>query len=202
MLRVSIRGRAVTPVIAVLFAAPALVAAQSSAASVPFPQRIDIGSSYQSTAARVGDNLLITGQPTAAALRELKRQGYTTVINLRTPAEMARIGFDEPALVRELGMTYVYLPMRGDKEFPYTPASVTAFARALDQAGGSKVLLHCTVAWRASHLWAAYLVAHKKMSVAEAIRHGQAINLMREHGGAPMADLLGRRIPELREMDH
>ena len=202
MVHVSIRARMISSLIAALLAAPALVAAQSPAAPVPFPQKIDIGSSYQSTAARVGDNLLITGQPTAAALRELKRQGYTTVINLRTPAEMARIGFDEPALVRELGMRYVYLPMRGDTEFPYTPAAVTAFARALEEAEGSKVLLHCTVAWRASHLWAAYLVAHKKMSVAEAIRHGQAINLMREHGGAPMADLLGRRIPELAEMNH
>ena len=188
--------------LAVAFMLPAMSEAQSSATSVPFPQKIDIGNSYQSTAARVGDDLLITGQPTASALRELKRQGFTTVINLRTPAEMARIDFDEPALLRELGMRYVYLPMRGDAEFPYEPAAVTAFARALEEAEGSKVLLHCTVAWRASHLWAAYLVAHKKMPVAEAIRHGQAINLMREHGGAPMADLLGRRIPELTGMNH
>src|SRR5688500_9114372 len=201
MAHLSTRVLTVSSLAAALMAVPALTDAQRPAA-VPFPQKIDIGNSYQSTAARVGDNLLITGQPTAAALRELKRQGYTTVINLRTPAEMARIGFDEPALVRELGMRYVYIPMRGDNEFPYTPAAVTAFARALEQAEGGKVLLHCTVAWRASHLWAAYLVAHKGMPVAEAIRHGQAINLMREHGGAPMADLLGRRIPELTEMSH
>ena len=182
-----------------LLTLPALASAQSSQGGFPFPQRIEIGTSFQSTAARVGDNVLITGQPTAEALRELKRQGYTTVINLRSPAEMARLSFDEAALVRELGMKYVYLPMRGDSDYPYTPAAVTQFAAALEEAGDGKVLFHCTVAWRASHLWAAYLVQHKKLPVAEAIRHGQAINLMREHGGAPMEDFLGRRIPELRQ---
>ena len=182
-----------------LFILPALASAQSSEGRSPFPQRIEIGTSFQSTAARVGDNLLITGQPTAEALRELKRQGYTTVINLRSPAEMARLSFDEAALVRQLGMKYVYLPMRGDRDYPYTPAAVTQLAEALAEAKGEKVLFHCTVAWRASHLWAAYLVQHKNMPVAEAIRHGQAINLMREHGGTPMEDFLGRRIPELRQ---
>ena len=87
-------------------------------------------------------------------------QGVTTVVNLRSPPEMARVSFDEAALVKQLGMDYVYLPMRGTAELPYSPAAVKSFAAAMSNAKG-KVLLHCTVAWRASHLWAAYLIQYR-----------------------------------------
>ena len=77
--------------------------------------------------AKVGDDLFITGQPTEAGLREMQKRGVTTVVNLRTPPELARIGFDEPALIQQLEMTYVYLPVRGDTTYPYSPATVKAF---------------------------------------------------------------------------
>jgi protein tyrosine phosphatase (PTP) superfamily phosphohydrolase (DUF442 family) len=47
--------------------------------------------------------MYIAGQPTADGIRQLPDQGVTTVVNLRTPAEMARVGFDEAALVASLG---------------------------------------------------------------------------------------------------
>ncbi len=96
--------------------------------------------------------MFISGQPTERGLRDLRAQGVTTVVNLRSPEEMSkRVPFDEAALVKELGMEYVYLPMRGTPEFPYSPAAVKSFAAAMSSAKG-KVLLHCTIAWRASHM--------------------------------------------------
>ena len=56
------------------------------------------------------------------------------------------------------------LPVRGNAEFPYSPKTVTAFSQALKDANG-KVLLHCTIAWRASHLWAAYLISERGIAV-------------------------------------
>src|SRR4029453_10140752 len=50
----------------------------------------------------VGKDMFIGGQPTEKALRELKAKGVTTLVNLRMPEEMARVGFDEAALVKEL----------------------------------------------------------------------------------------------------
>ncbi len=169
--------------------------------SVPAPARLDAGRGFQAAFARVGDDLYIAGQPTVAALRELHDRGVTTVVNLRTPEEMAGIGFDEAALVASLGMKYVYLPVRGNREFPYAPATVDAFSRALTEATGG-VLLHCTVAWRASHLWVAYLIRERGMSVDTALAEGRLINLMDEHHGAagrqPVEDFLGRDLEALR----
>lgn len=177
---------------------------QQAKTSVPFPARLDTTGLFRAVHARVGDNLTIAGQPTEAALRRLRAEGYTTVINLRAPNEMANrqaVPFDEEALVRELGMKYVYLPMRGDTAYPYAPSAVTALAKALDEAKGEKVLLHCTVAWRASHLWAAYLVKEKGFPLEEALRHGAAMNLgsrMNMNGRLPLEHFLDRDIPQLR----
>ena len=62
-------------------------------------------------------------------------------------------------------------------------------AAALAAAEGN-VLLHCTVAWRASHMWAAYLVAHQGYSVADAVNVGKQMNM----GGYPFAQFLNREV--------
>jgi uncharacterized protein (TIGR01244 family) len=152
---------------------------------------------FQERYAKVGDDLFIAGQPTERALRELKAQGVTTVINLRSPEEMARIGFDEPKLIAELGMKYVYIPMRGNDALPYAPAGLQKFTEAMKAADG-KVLLHCTIAWRASHLWGAYLI-QLGVPTAQAIQHTRAINLMDTHrmssgGKQPIEEFLGRAV--------
>ena len=169
-------------------------------AQVPGPQILPTEGMFQDRAALVG-NVYITGQPTEKALHELSRNGVTTVVNLRTPEEMAHIPFDEAKLVASLGMKYVYLPVRGNGEFPYSPATLDAFVKALSEAKG-KVLLHCTVAWRASHLWAAYLIRERGVSVDDAIKHTHAINLMEDmrmgqNGRQPVEDFLNRSLPQL-----
>lgn len=154
------------------------------------------GNTFQAVLARVGDDLFIAGQPTEEGLRSLRAQGVTTVVNLRTPEEMQRVGFDEKALAAELGMKYVYLPVRGNEQYPYAPATVDQFAEALRQANG-RVLLHCTIAWRASHLWAAYLIAKRGVPDESALANARAINLMDNHhptggGKLPVEEFLGR----------
>jgi len=168
---------------------------------VPAPIVLDATSEgFQAMFARVGDDLYIGGQPNADALRRLHDRGVTTVVNLRTPPEMAKVGFDEAALVRSLGMKYVYLPVRGTPDLPYSPQTVDAFNRALAEANGA-VLLHCTVAWRASHLWTAYLIKDRGMSPDSALAQGRAINLMDAHhsgaGRQPVEDFLGRDLDAL-----
>ena len=170
--------------------------------ALPAPVKLDPDGRFQSTFARVGDDVFIAGQPTESGLRELRDQGVTLVVNLRTPEEMKRdVTFDEPALAAQLGMRYVYLPVRGNAEFPYSPRTVAAFSRALEDAKG-KVLLHCTIAWRASHLWAAYLISERGVPVGSALANARAINLMDAHhpadgGPEPVEEFLGRRLPSL-----
>jgi uncharacterized protein (TIGR01244 family) len=168
---------------------------------VPAPVALETRGFFQDKFARVGDDVFISGQPTERALRDLRAQGVTTVVNLRTPQEMStRVPFNEAALVKELGMEYVYLPMRGTPEFPYSPAAVKSFAAAMSGAKG-KVLLHCTIAWRASHLWAAYLIQYRDVPVATALEQTRTINLMddmRMDGDEqPVEAFLGRTLAEI-----
>ena len=188
---------------ALISLAPAFAAAQSPAtARIEAPVVLDTTGMFQARFVRVGNDIFIGGQPTERALRELKAQGVTTVVNLRTPPEMtSQVKFDEAALIKELGMKYVYLPVRGDANYPYAPATVTEFSKAMKEANG-KILLHCTIAWRASHLWAAYLIQERGIPVDSALANARAINLMDDHrmgsnGRQPVEDFLNRAIPTL-----
>ena len=167
---------------------------------VPNPVTLDTTGLFQAKFVSVGDDLFIGGQPTAKALRELRAKGVTTIVNLRMPEEMAQVGFDEAALAKELGIKYVHIPMRGTAENPYGPKQLDTFTTAMASADG-KVLLHCTIAWRASHLWAAYLIRELKTPVATALSQARAINLMDDMrmGGnqQPLEGFLGRAVPEM-----
>ena len=167
---------------------------------VPNPVNLDTTGLFQAKFVSVGDDMFIGGQPTEKALRELRAKGVTTIVNLRMPEEMAQVGFDEAALTKELGIKYVHIPMRGTAANPYGPKELDTFTAAIASADG-KVLLHCTIAWRASHLWAAYLIRERKIPVATALSHARLINLMDERrmggGQQPLEGFLGRVVPEM-----
>jgi len=171
---------------------------QDAVRSLPNPVLLDTTGMFIERYAKVGDDMFIAGQPTERALRAMKDQGVTTVVNLRMPQEMARVGFDEAKLVEQLGMKYVYIPMRGGSgETAYSPQTLAKFSDAMMQADG-KVLLHCTIAWRASHIWAAYLI-QRGVADSTALAHARAINLMDDHrmddsGRQPVEMFLGRKV--------
>ncbi len=190
--------------LAILTALPASaqrIVGKDRTGPVPNPVKLDTTGMFQEKFVSVGDDMFIGGQPTERALRELKAKGVTTVVNLRTPEEMARVGFDEAALVKTLGMKYVHIPMRGTAEYPYGPTQLDTFAAAMAAADG-KVLLHCTIAWRASHLWAAYLIRERNVPVATALAQARIINLMDDMrmgtgDTQPLEGFLGRAVPEI-----
>ena len=143
---------------------------------------------FRDVLVKADDRLFIAGQPSEAGLEQMADAGVVTVVNLRTHREMDDrnvVPFDEAARAAELGLTYVHIPS-GGPETPYQPDMVAQFAEALEAADG-KVLLHCTVAWRASHLYVSYLHRYRGLPLDEAIRHGQAINF----GALPLEGFLG-----------
>ncbi len=82
---------------------------------------------------------------------------------------------------------------------PYAPAALDQFSKVMASAQG-KVLLHCTIAWRASHMWGAYLIRERKMPVATALTHVRGINLLEDKpfgNQQPIEGFLGRTLPEL-----
>lgn len=131
----------------------------------------------------------IAGQPSEAALRKFRALGVTLDVNLRTAEELAdkeQVPYDEAALAKELGLEFVHLPI-GGKELPWRQEVLDRLHEALGRHPGP-VLLHCTVAWRASYVWAAYLVKYGGLTMEQALARGRAIGI----GEDPIAGLLGR----------
>ena len=203
MTRSSLFRAPMVAALALAFALPAAaqsIVGKGKTGPVPDPVTLDTTGLFQAKFVSVGDDMFIGGQPTEKALRDLRAGGVTTVVNLRMPEEMAQVGFDEAALAKELGMKYVQIPMRGTAENPYGPRQLDAFTAAMASADG-KVLLHCTIAWRASHLWAAYLIRERNTPVATALSQARMINLMDDMrmGGdqQPLEGFLGHVVPEM-----
>ena len=145
-------------------------------ADIHFPQKLD----SEGFLAGIWDVGVcrISGQPSPEAFRKLAADGVKTVICLRGTSEMndrTIVTFDEAELLKELGIDYVHIPVGEPEEYNFS--AVQKFKTALDKGKDSgKVLLHCTVAWRASYVWTAYLYKFKNYDLTEAIRHGLAMN--------------------------
>jgi len=77
------------------------------------------------------------GQPDAATLKVFAENGYAAVIDLRTAGEDR--GLDEPAVVEELGMQYVAMPIDGQG---ITYENAEALDKLLAEYD-EPVLLHC-----------------------------------------------------------
>lgn len=147
----------------------------AAAVDVSFPETLE-RDDFQGTIVQAGD-VYVSGQPSEEGIAWLKTQGVTLVVSLRRPEEMEdreAVPFDEPAAVESAGMNYLNIPLGGD--YGYEPGDVDRLHLAL-AANEGKVLIHCTVAWRASHMWAAYLMKHRGMDPDEALEHVRAINL-------------------------
>jgi protein tyrosine phosphatase (PTP) superfamily phosphohydrolase (DUF442 family) len=108
-------------------------------------------------------------------LRAAKESGVTTVVNLRSPAEM---NFDEAAAAQEAGLNYYQVPVssRGDS------FDSEAFARIkeLVQAHpGEPMLLHCASGNRVTGWLAVHLVEDHGMSLDAALPIAQSAGPMR-----------------------
>lgn len=139
---------------------------------------------FESRLVRDG-GVLIAPQPLAADLEALGARGVRRVINLRTPEEMATLGFDAAAVAESNGMTYTLLPVAGNAGF--TPAALDAFSAAM-ASGDGDVLLHCASGTRAAHLYAAWLVREQGLSPEDAMRRVGPLGLW----PLPMERLLDR----------
>jgi protein tyrosine phosphatase (PTP) superfamily phosphohydrolase (DUF442 family) len=94
----------------------------------------------------ISPQLVTSGQPSAAALGQLKALGFDAVIYLAPPTVGDAVR-DEPLIVARQGLAFVNIPIRFDKP---TEADFEAFAGVLGALRGRKVLVHCQINMRAS----------------------------------------------------
>lgn len=135
--------------------------------------------------------IYIGGQPDESALKFIQDQGVSAVVNLCTPAEVddrERVPFDEAAVIAELGMEYVQIFLGGE-EHPYSPEAVARFSDVLKRHDGP-VYLHCSVGWRASYLWSAYLISEHGFAINQGMARGKAMAI----SDLPIEGLLGQQL--------
>ena len=124
---------------------------------------------------KINTEICTGGQPTLAQLSELKAQGITTVINLRTPGEA---GFDaaaEESETKKLGMKYFNIPVSnqaGPKD-----EQADEFLKLTDDAKNRPVFIHCGSANRVGGFFLIRRVLRDGMTFDAAKAEAQKIGL-------------------------
>ncbi|MCP4354149.1 MAG: hypothetical protein GY793_00690 [Proteobacteria bacterium] len=156
--------------VAVLASLPIIAIAQNKRIPADKVQKVsDFENLYES-----GD-FYFAGQPTLEALKYVKNQGVVTVINLRSNDEnkkFAKQAFNEEAVINEMGLKYISIPMKGKPS--YSPKTLQQFSEALSTSEG-KILVHCKGAGRVTYLMMAHLIKHHNYTMTEAVEFGNQI---------------------------
>jgi len=115
---------------------------------------------------------LLAGQPSADDLAEAKRRGVKTVVSLREENEM---DWDEPAKVKELGLTFQRYGFRAPETL--TDDVFDKTLKLLADKSNSPVLLHCSSANRVGAIWLAHRVVNDGISVEDARSEAKTVGL-------------------------
>ena len=127
-----------------------------------------------STFAQVESTIACGGTTTPDAIREIKRMGFKTVVNLRLASEQGALVDEEGAIVRSLGMTYVHLPF--NIQTP-DPKLVENFIAAVAGAANTPAYVHCAAGGRAAALWMIKRVKADGWTQAAALEEANALGL-------------------------
>ena len=123
---------------------------------------------------KVETTVACAGATTPAALADVKKMGYNSVINLRTVGEN---GFDaeaEAAAARAAGINYIHLPFNAQAP---DPALVDNFLKAITDKANEPAFIHCASANRAAALWMVKRIAIDKWDVDKASEEATALGL-------------------------
>ncbi len=140
--------------------------------------------------------ITIGDQPTEADLEQLKREGYSGVVNLRNDGEPEQplSTKEEGAIVGELGMDYLHY---GVGAAPLSVAGVKAVSDFIDQHAQApkKVLVHCRKGGRAVALLLLQQARANNWSADELFAKGKAIGLDVDGGLKTMVEMYLKSMP-------
>ncbi|HEY5940760.1 MAG TPA: hypothetical protein VIT87_08070 [Gemmatimonadales bacterium] len=112
------------------------------------------------------------GQPTADHLKALKEAGGEIVLDLRDPMEPRPVA--EAALVRELGMEYINIPVRAGSLDDTTLEQILGVLRG---AGERTVFFHCGSGSRVGGALIPYFILDQGLEEQEAVDQAMRVGL-------------------------
>jgi protein tyrosine phosphatase (PTP) superfamily phosphohydrolase (DUF442 family) len=116
--------------------------------------------------------LLTAGQPGVDHFAALQRAGVRAVVDIRDPLEPRP--FDEPELVRGLGMIYENVSVR---QGALDDATMDAALAALRRHAGQPVLLHCASANRVGGMLIPWFILDRGLSEDDAVTAAMQVGL-------------------------
>jgi protein tyrosine phosphatase (PTP) superfamily phosphohydrolase (DUF442 family) len=123
-------------------------------------------------ACQILPNVITGGQPNALQLRALKEAGGAVVLDVRDPMESRPV--DEPALVKQLGMEYVNIPVRAGSLDDATLDRILAVLRG---AGERTVFFHCGSGNRVGGALIPYFMLDQDMEEEDAVDQAMRVGL-------------------------
>ena len=99
---------------------------------------------------KVDATIACAGATTPAAVAEVKKLGYRSIVNLRRPGEAGAELDAEAAAARDAGLRYIHLPF--DHNAP-DPAVADQFLKAVTDPANQPVFIHCASGNRVASLW-------------------------------------------------
>src|SRR5687768_7266915 len=123
-------------------------------------------------ACQILPNVISGGQPTADQLKALKAAGGDIVLDLRDPMEPRPV--DEAALVRELGMEYINIPVRAGSLDDTTLEHILAVLRG---AGDRTVFFHCGSGSRVGGALIPYFILDQGLEEQDAVDQAMRVGL-------------------------
>jgi uncharacterized protein (TIGR01244 family) len=123
---------------------------------------------------KVETTVACAGATTPAALVEVKKMGYNSVINLRMPSEAGAEIEAEAASANTDGIYYIHLPFNAQAP---DPALVDNFLKAITDTTNQPAFIHCASANRAAALWMVKRIVVDKWDVDKATEEATALGL-------------------------
>jgi uncharacterized protein (TIGR01244 family) len=123
---------------------------------------------------QVETTVACAGATTPAALADVKKMGYASVVNLRQASEPGADIDGEAAAAKSAGLNYVHLPFNAASP---DPMLVDNFLKAVTNPGNQPAFIHCASANRAAALWMVKRVVVDKWDVDRASAEATALGL-------------------------
>ncbi|HYR43486.1 MAG TPA: sulfur transferase domain-containing protein [Terriglobia bacterium] len=100
--------------------------------------------------AKLESTVACAGAITPAAVADIKKMGYASIINLREASEPGADIEAETAAAKAAKINYFHVPFNGLKP---DPAAVDQFLKAITTPGAEPAFIHCSGGNRAASMW-------------------------------------------------
>jgi uncharacterized protein (TIGR01244 family) len=121
---------------------------------------------------KIDDELSIAGQITIQQLPQISRDGFKSILNLRSPDELSFLT-NEQAYCKSLGLVYVNIPVLATTIEQAVNVELTEKLQAMPKP----ILVHCDTGERSAAVAFVHIAIRQGMSISEALRQAKQIGL-------------------------